>query len=493
MSTATTKPSAKTRYNYRSWLWLALGAGTLMFANGGWIIPLAAWLMPVFMIRFIRSQKAPLGLLAAGLTRVAVGLVTWHGLIPAPGWLYFPVTALFMVISFLPFLIDRLLTPRVNGLRSTLIFPMAWVAMEYLNSLTNPFGTWGALAYTQFGHLPLMQIVSVTGIWGITFLIAWSAAVVNWIWEHGGSWPAVRKAARLCCAVVILVLLLGGARLALYPPKSTTVRIGSITISTRNLARAVIHTPSQSESLRQKMIERQNDLMKLSRQAAKAGAQIVFWQENAAPIFKEDEASLIDRGRKLAKSEGIYLLMALSVRPPEYPGGLIENKLIWLDPSGRLSLEYLKARPAPGEGVVRGDGNIPVIETPYGKVAAVICFDMDIPGLIRRAGREEVDLMLAPSADWPEITPLHTHMAAFRAVENGFSMVRAAAGGLSAAVDYQGRILAALDFRTTTDRIMISDVPTKGAKTLYARTADWFAWICLAGLPILGWSARKRN
>ena len=123
---AAAKSSSKTGPDHRSWFWLVLGAGALMFANGGWIIPLATWLMPVFMIRFIRSQKPAMGLLAAGLTRVAVGLVAWYGLIPAPGWLYFPVTALFMAISFLPFLVDRLLAPRIKGLKSTLIFPMAW-------------------------------------------------------------------------------------------------------------------------------------------------------------------------------------------------------------------------------------------------------------------------------------------------------------------------------------------------------------------------------
>jgi apolipoprotein N-acyltransferase len=31
---------------------------------------------------------------------------------------------------------------------------------------------WNSVAYTQYGNLPLVQLASVTGIWGITFVVA---------------------------------------------------------------------------------------------------------------------------------------------------------------------------------------------------------------------------------------------------------------------------------------------------------------------------------
>lgn len=49
--------------------------------------------------------------------------------------------------------------------------------------------------------------------------------------------------------------------------------------------------------------------------------------------------------------------------------------------------------------------------------------------------------MIVPSKDWKEVLPLHTHMAVFRAIENGFSLIRGTGHGLSIAVDYQGREL----------------------------------------------------
>ena len=47
-------------------------------------------------------------------------------------------------------------------------------------------------AYTQYGNLPLLQLLSVTGLWGIDFLMSWLASVVNWAWERGFAWPRVR-------------------------------------------------------------------------------------------------------------------------------------------------------------------------------------------------------------------------------------------------------------------------------------------------------------
>ncbi|MDE2449082.1 MAG: hypothetical protein KGO22_08940 [Gammaproteobacteria bacterium] len=60
-----------------------------------------------------------------------------------------------------------------------------------------------------------------------------------------------------------------------------------------------------------------------------------------------------------------------------------------------------------------------------------------------------------------------------------------ASHGLSAAFDYQGRRLAAVDYFRSAGATMIADVPIQGVRTLYARLGDWFAWLCAAGLLTL--------
>jgi apolipoprotein N-acyltransferase len=197
---------------------------------------------------------------------------------------------------------------------------------------------------------------------------------------------------------------------------------------------------------------------------------------------------LIEDGRDFARREKIYLGMAIGSIPDGYPEKLVENKIILIDSAGEIIVEYIKSKPAPGEGCISGSGKIPVVETPYGRIATAICFDMDFPNLINQAGKSDADLMIIPSNDWREIVPLHTHMAVFRAIENGFSMIRGTGHGLSIAVDCQGRELARLNWFNSDDQVMIADVPTSGITTVFSKIGQFFSWFCLVGLiAVIGW------
>lgn len=127
------------------------------------------------------------------------------------------------VSALLPYLADRLVAPRFKGVLNTLVFPCTLVAAQFVYS-HGPVGSWGSIPYTQSGNLPLIQLLSLTGLWGITFLIGWFAAVVNWTWERGISGPRHRHPALLFAGVYLAVMLWGGARLALLSPSSATVR-----------------------------------------------------------------------------------------------------------------------------------------------------------------------------------------------------------------------------------------------------------------------------
>lgn len=74
---------------------------------------------------------------------------------------------------------DRLIGPRLGAWPRLFAFPTAFVAVDWLPSLFNATGTFGSPAYSQYGDLALMQLASVTGIWGVTFLIGWFASTVT--------------------------------------------------------------------------------------------------------------------------------------------------------------------------------------------------------------------------------------------------------------------------------------------------------------------------
>jgi len=462
-----------------SFLWLIVGAVLLLFANGRWIIPLATWLAPIFLMRFARTQPSVRGLGLLLIANVGIYLISWQGMIP--GDFYVPVASGVAVVFWLPYLADRLLANRLKGFASTLVFPLLQVTLEYINTMTNPFGSWGLLAYSQHSFLPFIQLLSITGMWGLSFLITWLAPVVNRAWEQGFEWPRVRTGLLTYAGILTLVLLYGGARMAIFPPQSDTAQVASL-VQTADYfgfmdAEGVLASQEHFSELGDLMLEQ-------TRQQAQAGADVVIWQEAAIPVFSDQEASFIEKARTLAEEEEVYLLLGLVTLPDGFPENKADNQVVWITPGGEVKWNYLKARPVPGEAVVAGDGIIPVDRTALANFSSVICFDMDHPAFMRQATGLDTGVMLVPSWDWREISPFHTHMASFRAVEDGFSMVRATGDGFSAAFDYQGRILSTADsFRT--DRAMVSHVPSQGVQTIYSIIGDLFAWLSIAGFAVL--------
>jgi apolipoprotein N-acyltransferase len=338
----------------------------------------------------------------------------------------------------------------------------------------------------------------------VTFLIGWFAAVGNQLWQEGMGSRQARRTAWVFATALASVLLVGGARLAIAPPDAGTVRVASL--SRRSLgippsAAALDRmTQNQATSADIEEIERSSaavtdDLLLRSEREARAGAKLIFWGEGDAKVFKQQESTLLDRGRALARKYQVYLGMALGT----WNSGAalpLENKIVMITPTGEVAWQYFKAHPVPGEEEsisTLDDGRLRLLQTPFGRITSAICFDADFPDLISQAATLPADILLVPGGDWPAIDPLHTWMASFRAVEQGVNLVRQTTDGLSAAFDCRGRVLAASDYFHASDPLMISHVPIRGVTTIYSRIGDTFAWLCLATLPILALLSRRRQ
>lgn len=496
------RTTASTRAPDRlSYLWLILAAVLFVFTGGRWIIPLAAWLAPLFLLRFVREQPPLRGLLFAWLARFAVGAIILHGIILIPGAGFYVIVLLVALLATLPYLADRLIMPRLPAWLATLVFPVAFTALEYIGSLS-PNGTMYSISYTQYGNLPLMQLVSVTGIWGITFLITWFAAVANLAWERGFEWPKVRHVTSLYAAVLAIVLVGGGARLALFQPGAATVRVAGLSASraavtafNQQLPSSAITalesgkaTPGERDQARSAFATLDDDLFAGSQQEARDGAKIVVWPEASSVggnVLGEDEQALIQRASALARQQGVYLDMGLGVfLSGSGPAPYLKDEAVLIDPAGQV-WTYEKTRLVPfGEQgvIVPGNGKLPLISGPYGRLATAICFDLDFPDTMRPAGQGGADIVLAIADDWRALDPMHAQHAVFRAIENGYSLVREASKGFSITVDYEGNVLAASDYFTTDHQIMVAYVPIHGVRTIYAAIGDLFAWLCTLGL-----------
>jgi apolipoprotein N-acyltransferase len=474
--------------SHKKWSYalLVVGAVLMYFSNWNWAVPTATWLFSIFLLRFTRTQKIGTGLLVLCSASMIVGVASmWKLLaIEATPPSFRVVSGLAVgVIFFLPFMADRLLVSKMPGLVGTLIFPCSWTALEYVRSLGN--GSWGALAYTQYGNLPLMQFASITGIWGLSFLITWFASITNFAWEQQFAWRKFREIAILYSLIISFVFLYGYGRLATTDQPTDKVCIASVTNPRDFVSRFYKPDWTNRKSAYEYMQEELDNFFNATMSSAQAGAQIVFWQEYAVSVIEEKEEEFIDRATKLAREEQIYLALSIGLFPLNYPEQPWQNKLIWIDPRGKVIDEYLKLKPAPPlEPIVPGKGGISILDTFYGRIASVICADLDYPSLIHQAGTRNAGVLLIPAQDWAAVNPLHTYMAVFRAIENGMSMVKGTGGGLSIAVDAYGRTINASGYFNSNQKQMISCLSSKGVVTIYSKIGDSFAWLCVLGFFI---------
>lgn len=476
-------------------------AGSLLvgFSMGRWLAPLAAWIGPVLIMRYARDHKIGRGylmVLAAMILATIIGFLSiWLGGMPRP-----MVPFLAVGIGFLwslPYLVDRVLSVRLPGFASTLVYPLAATCLELLFIYFNPLGTWGATGFTQYGVLALMQLASLTGMIGITFLMGWFAAVANWAWENREQKSVAVKGLIAFGTVLAAVFLFGFLRLNLAPTSEneTTVRVAGITPQSLDTVLEVItgiSDPNEAEPFIQSHVDL---YMQATVREAQAGAQLVVWPELSALVLGSDgEADLISDAQRIARQYGVYLTLPLFVKPHDIKDPYA-NKLLLVDPSGAVVMEHIKYGGSITEtGRMVGDGELQSVDTPLGVLSGVICYDLDYPAVVRQVGENGTGLLLVPSKDWFSIDPVHTHMAVFRAIENGTSLVRQVDSGLSMAVDPYGRVLAQSDFFGTTDRTMVAQVPVKHVPTLYTSFGRWFEWLGVAGFVfIVAWAVFPRK
>jgi apolipoprotein N-acyltransferase len=140
------------------------------------------------------------------------------------------------------------------------------------------------------------------------------------------------------------------------------------------------------------------------------------------------------------------------------------------------------------------------VDTPFGKLSAVICWDADFPDIMRQAGAQDVDLLFIPANDWYEVRDIHAGMATFRAVENGMAHLPPdRRNGVSLVADAYGRIVNRVDSFAAAPTGAVTDqqqaaTPVGSVATLYPLAGDAFGWIMqigLVGLVVFLWIKRR--
>jgi len=500
-----------------------------------WLFAPAAWVAPALLVLFMNRLKPSRAFFAAWLVNLLATLIAMYKVMPFPGIFFALMAVVISLGGTLPYLINRLLSTRISGAWSILILPIVFVLFEYLNSLAGG-GTWGSIAYTQFANLPLMQLASITGIWGIVFLIYLGSSILVWIVANRAkdnfSWSPVF----IYGAFLTLVMIGGTIRINPYfTPPQKVVRIAAISGNTLTIVKtlyeswtgkifeadlnsltqtspevaelqkglvAFVENPNDEKFIvaKEKIKAYEDSLLALTRKEAKAGAKIIAWSEALTFVIKEDENRLLEKAKILCSENKIHLLITMASFLPgkvEMGKKFIENKAVLITPEGEVDNVFFKNKPVPVvDPSIAGDGIIPVLKTPFTNLATSICYDADFPTLMKQAGIKGVDILLLPSGDWKEIAPYHAHMAIVRGIENGFSLVRPVSGATSIASDPYGRLLGKKNFYDEGEKVLVAYVPVKGLKTLYPFIGDIVVYLCgftFIALAFIGYRKKRGN
>jgi apolipoprotein N-acyltransferase len=469
-----------------AWALLALGALATMLTGPRFGAGALAWLAPVPYLLHARRARGWRPWLALGATLVAAFSLQLVPIAtpPVPPLAVLGFGAPVAIGALVTLALSEILRRRAGEIVGIYGFAALTAVFDWAGYRLTELGVWSATANSQVGALALVQLASVAGLAGVGFLMSWFAAVVASL--LGAPAPARRWRHALAALVALAAaLVFGSVRLDATHGGGRTVSVGAV-VTDLGLDEKGLPDAAALAANTDALFER-------TRLAAARGARLVVWNEVATVVPPDGEAALVERGRGEARRLGVDLVLAYGVLVSREPL-LLDNKYVFLTSEGEVADTYRKHHPVPGEPSMRGSEPLRVIERPYARVAGAICYDYDFPALAREHARLGAELVVVPSSDWRGIDPVHTFMARVRAVEGGFSLVRATRWGASGAFDAYGRVRGWMQVTEPNERVMVASVPVGRVRTVYGAVGD--APVAVAGAFLVvafGMAARRKG
>ena len=400
-------------------------------------------------------------------------------------------------------------------LRWTLTGAAAWVALEWVRGWFLSGFPWSFLGASQYKLVPLIQIASVTGVLGVSFLMVWLSLAIYAAGEMIFRNPSKRHVwqAEIVVPMIVIVLLFVGGLFRMNQPEPATPNTLRIVTVQPSVPQTLIWSPNEDE-------KRFAELLATSQAAMTNKPDLLLWPESAVPMF-DGVYSLISR---FAQTNGVFILFNGDDAEFKPDATNFFNAAFLMRPDGICSdvyhkqklvifgeyiplvrwLPFLKWLTPITDGWTPGNKAVVFANEKF-SAAPLICFEDVFPGVARRAANSSPDFLVNLTNDgWFSDSAeqwQHLANAVFRAVENGLSLVRSANNGVTCWIDRYGRVQKL--FRTAAGSeygsgVLAMEVPLSApaerpAPTFYQRHGNWFAWACVVialGTIIRGWKRR---
>jgi apolipoprotein N-acyltransferase len=381
-----------------------------------------------------------------------------------------------------------------------------WVGLEMLQARALSGFPWTLLGVSQYKLTPLIQIASVTGVYGVSFLVIWFSVsllnAANVLIARKTSYRSLM--AEVALPLLVVACLTSWGFMRMMEPTREVERI-KLALVQPSIPQEVIWNPDANPARFEK-------LMRISEAAVKEKPHVLVWPEAAMPGFSREHFSAITN---LIVQNKVWMIFGADDVEQKLEGGPNEmdffNASFLFNPSGEFISRYRKLRlvmfgeyipwsrwlpflkyftPIEG-GFTPGKGPV---QFQLGDLRAhttvLICFEDVFPHYARHYVEDDTDFLLnitndgwfgRSAAQWQ-----HAATALFRTVENARPLIRCTNNGLTCWIDHVGRIQQI--FRDTDgtvygDGYLIVEVPLgigkKVERTFYNRHGDWFGWGCV--------------
>jgi apolipoprotein N-acyltransferase len=393
---------------------------------------------------------------------------------------------------------------RVFGDRGLVFAPAAWVAAEYVRGHALSGFPWVPLGNSQVEVLPIAQVASVVGVYGLSALVAAVNTLIVAMTVTAG------RARVLAIAAAIGLVAIPGVWGARRIARGDLIRGPAFLVG---LVQADIAQTEKWDPRHARRIL--TTYLAITRNVVARGARYVIWPESSTPELFEEDAAVNAAVRGLARelrgpilfgsdqlergtapryynaafllgedgaTRAVYRKMHLVPFGEFFP---LQRWLSWFAP-----LVATQAPFAEGTSVV-------MLPVDGHQVSTAICYEVVFPELARQAVLAGSELLTTVTNDgWygrSSAPYQHFAMASMRAIEQGRYLARAANTGISGFVDPYGRVLQRSPIFEEAG--LVGEVRFLQERTAYAALGDVVPWTAcgMLGVGLLVAVARPRG
>ncbi len=418
---------------------------------------------------WIAGAAAALSMLLGSLTLLYYLHFVLHA--PVTAWLIpLSIASLLFAAGVLLF---RGLLQRGAAFSAVIALPAFWTVCEFLASFAPANGTAGSLAYTQERLLPILQVASLTGPWGITFLLLlFPSAVASGLYLRRRRLLQAVPVVGSALAVLAGAFLFGAIRLA-APDSQQKIRVGLLDTDT------VVFADKVAEM--QKLVE---SYAGQAERLARQGAKIVLMPEKTGLLLDRGTETIDPILQSVANHTGAILIIGVV----HVVGRDSFNEARIYTPDRPIATYDKQHMLPPFESKLTPGNSLTLLSKPAIPIGVAICKDMDFVHPALDYGRDGVDLLLDPAWDFNVDRTWHGHIAIMRGVEGGFAVAHTAKDGFLTVTDDRGRILGEVRTNSGGFVSLLVDVPLRHDQTVFDRYGTWFPWV--AGLLLLAAAIR---